>query len=379
MPVEPLRFKRLVIHEVAIPFRFRFRHAAAERRMAESLILELEAEDGTKGFGECIPRSYVTGESLQSAVKDLKELWWPKVKALCLDVASPRETLLPIYGEADELGRTAGYAGIDIAVFDCWARYFKVPGGQLFGIAAKPEAKVRLTAPIGLGRGSRFVAYAYMVAGFRNFKAKVGDSEDVARLGVLRRTIGFEPTLTIDANGIWTYEQALAKLTELGPLDITTVEQPLAKADIVNLAKLARATGLPMRADESLCNRRDAEALAKLYDGIQWNIRLAKVGGFSGALALIERARALGIRYQLGAMVGETSLLTAALRALLPIAEPVMAESSFPRVLLTLDPFDGGPAAFSSWALPLGAKPGLGVKLRRESLTRHTVGATRLD
>ena len=47
---------------VDLPFRIVFRHAAATRLTSESLFLRMRLDDGAEGWGECLPRAYVSGE-----------------------------------------------------------------------------------------------------------------------------------------------------------------------------------------------------------------------------------------------------------------------------------------------------------------------------
>jgi L-alanine-DL-glutamate epimerase-like enolase superfamily enzyme len=127
-------------------------------------------------------------------------------------------------------------------------------------------------------------------------------------------------------------------------------------------------------ADESLCSVQDAEALLPVGAGIRWNLRLAKVGGFTGLLELAALARTHGIPCQLGALVGETSILTAAARACLGITDFRWVESAFPRLLLRTDPVVGGALATRPVAAPLSnTTPGLGVALAERAVKRLLV------
>ena len=53
---------------VDLPFRTPFKHAAAERESSSSVFLRCETESGTVGYGESLPRDYVTGESRDGVV-----------------------------------------------------------------------------------------------------------------------------------------------------------------------------------------------------------------------------------------------------------------------------------------------------------------------
>jgi len=56
-----------------LPFRFSFGHALAERRDSTNVYVRLLLDDGTVGYGEGVPREYVTGETVESAVTALCE------------------------------------------------------------------------------------------------------------------------------------------------------------------------------------------------------------------------------------------------------------------------------------------------------------------
>ena len=47
-----------------LPFVGAFSHAAAERSRSSSIVVRLQTDDGTVGFGEGCPREYVTGETM---------------------------------------------------------------------------------------------------------------------------------------------------------------------------------------------------------------------------------------------------------------------------------------------------------------------------
>ena len=50
-----------------------FGHARASRDESDDLILVVEL-DGVSGVGECVPRDYVTGESVDIAIASLRRL-----------------------------------------------------------------------------------------------------------------------------------------------------------------------------------------------------------------------------------------------------------------------------------------------------------------
>ncbi|RMF77511.1 MAG: hypothetical protein D6744_11285, partial [Planctomycetota bacterium] len=97
-------------------------------------------------------------------------------------------------------------------------------------------------------------------------------------------------------------------------------------------------TALDIIADESLLTIEDGQRLLDL-GGVQvFNVRIAKNGGLLPALRLAHTALAAGRDVQLGCLVGETSILTAAGIAFLSVCPRVrFVEGAFGSLLLKGD------------------------------------------
>ncbi|MBN2711011.1 MAG: hypothetical protein JXR97_01055 [Planctomycetes bacterium] len=403
-----LKFTRCELVEVKIPFRFSFKHNLAERREANNIIVILHTSTGHIGYGEILPRPYLTGETVASAWDDLELLWWPKLRELSFEARNPASnffnekykkddtpagawimrpgttrdyfnTIRPIYDEADHARRTGSYAGLDIAAFDAWCRATNRPGNSMFG---QPPAQADLSAVItgGSVRSARRLAHIFKWLGFKHFKLKVGENNDHNRLATVRKIIGYNRDLRVDANAAWDVTQAISMIKRFKEHRISSVEQPVpAEIEASELARIQEETGVALMADESLCTRQDAEKLAEAGASKIWNVRLAKVGGFSGMLEMIRLARDNFVRLHLGVLVGETSCLAAAGRACLGTAKFAHVEYGFPRVLLKNDPFRGGPGGYFGTGHPLSSAPGLGVRLIESKLNAVTVRRKVLD
>src|SRR2546421_5634845 len=69
---ELVKVAELTAYHVRIPLRKTIRHASHSRQSSENLVVRCVLEDGTEGFGEGVPREYVTGETAESAVRLLR-------------------------------------------------------------------------------------------------------------------------------------------------------------------------------------------------------------------------------------------------------------------------------------------------------------------
>jgi len=391
-----LRFTRLELREITIPFRFAFKHSLAVRRQARNLILTLHTDAGTVGYGEVIPRRYLTGETIAGAWEDIRSQFWPALSQLPLKKQEyPYQALQPLLLWASGQRRTAAYAGIDLAVWDAWAKAANRPGYALFG--QRRSLPLPLTGPLGAGSFHYLWRTAKLMKflGFLEYKLKVGNVQDLPAVQLLRRIIGPHCDLRVDANAGWQADQAIAMMQQLHQFGVSSVEQPIPAGDFQELGRVQREGGLPVVADESLCTLEDARQLLEHRAAAIWNLRLAKIGGFTGFLALLQAAgyplppeingtppttgrrpeKRPGYRPQihLGVLVGETSLISAAARACLGLCPYIHVEYGYPRILLKLDPFQGDPGGYSGTAKPLGEAPGLGVTPRTQLLERLTV------
>jgi L-alanine-DL-glutamate epimerase-like enolase superfamily enzyme len=207
--MQTVRLAALELVEWRIPLRFAFKHHLAERRETHGLLAVVRTACGAAGYGEALPRAYLTGETVESAAHDIQTRWWPAVRNLefPVDAGSAHavlDTLAPVYQEADAARKTASYAAIDIAIVDACARAVNLPGRSLWG---ETPSSIPLTATIpGLSaRKAVWLARAFRWLGFRDFKLKMGrgDLENGDRLRAVRRAIGRGASLRIDANGAW--------------------------------------------------------------------------------------------------------------------------------------------------------------------------------
>ena len=146
------------------------------------------------------------------------------------------------------------------------------------------------------------------------------------------------------------------------------------------MLRVRHETGVTVIADESLVTLNDAASLIRMEACDVFNIRVSKCGGLLASNHIAQVGLDAGIQVQVGAQVGETSLLSAAgrhLAAHLPGVEYV--EGSFGTHLLSED-ISPEPVMFGYEGrgdLLLGE--GLGVKVDDEALERLADDSVRVD
>jgi muconate cycloisomerase len=377
---------------VKIPLRRPIRHASHRREDTDNVVVRCQLEDGTVGHGEGVPRDYVTGETIDSALELLTGSDLGAQLTSCADfpaavALAENLGLKPVTGDDRGIQGNAARCAVEVAVLDAYGQHFREPLAHITQRAAPecyaPRPWVRYSGAITSARGLklRVTGWIQRFYGFHHVKVKVGipGYDDVKRLRIIRRTAGRKMDLRIDANEAWTPEEAAQRIGELAPVGISSVEQPVAHEHLGCLAKLRRQVKVPIMLDESLCGRIDAERATAEEACDLFNIRLSKCGGFLPSLRLVEFARRHGLRCQLGCQVGETAILSAAGRHFASsVADLRYLEGSYDRHLVreALGARDitfqrGGKAP----ALP---GPGLGIAIDPEALQRVTVRSVRL-
>jgi L-alanine-DL-glutamate epimerase-like enolase superfamily enzyme len=58
-----MRVRQLTVYVVRLPLKRPFTHATAARHDSENVFIRCELADGTTGWGDGVPRDYVTGET----------------------------------------------------------------------------------------------------------------------------------------------------------------------------------------------------------------------------------------------------------------------------------------------------------------------------
>ena len=373
---------------VDLPFRRPFEHAAASRVASDSIFLKCITESGTVGFGETLPRDYVTGETREQAFLLLKEKVLPHLVGMAFEsVDDVRSFLQRSDGKAPpewvspHTPQTAAWAAVDLGLLDAIGREFNEP--IRFGGQGRVDPAFRYSAVLSAGRGLPFLTSLLRIRllGFRNAKLKVADKGAIPAVRLARLVLGRSLDLRVDANMAWDRPQAASIMQSLSRYGIRLFEQPVRADDIEGLARLVRDTGLGVMVDEGVTDRDSLETLIARRACTAINIRISKCGGLVASFNRCLRARAEDLTLQVGCQVGESSLLSAAQLILLAGSQGVKyGEGCFGRYLLREDPgeplmqfgYGGRPPA-----LPTG--PGLGVQvdekvLRRFSVRRETIG-----
>ncbi len=384
-----MRVVELVAYHVRIPLRKPIRHASYTRTESDNLVVRCRLENGVQGYGEGVPREYVTGETIDAAFELLRQ---SNLADFCANNdlgnfaeatgAVSRFALAAVADDPRQCKGNATRCAVELALLDAYGRHFGQPVSAMTRLVAEdlwqPRDRVQYSGAITSARGfkARIAAWSMWLYGFSQCKIKVGIAgyDDVTRLEIIRRRVGKKMDLRVDANEAWKPDEVAARIHELEPFGITSVEQPVAHEDVACLAEARKQVATPIMHDESLCSMYDAEQAVAHGTCDLFNLRLSKCGGFIPSLRLAQFARRHGLGYQLGCQVGETAILSAAGRHFAAGVRDIRyLEGSYDRRLvreaLGRQDITFG---YGGWA-PALTGPGLGIEIDETALARVTV------
>jgi muconate cycloisomerase len=208
-----------------------------------------------------------------------------------------------------------------------------------------------------------------------NLKVKVGSdtSYNETILALCRKILGEKFDLRVDANSAWSAADANAQMEICARYGVRVIEQPFPSSTHVEEAVRMARKSFAIMADEGVLTSTDIGTLASSGSAQILNFRLSKNGGISRVLALAAQAESQGLSYQLGCMVGETTILSCLGRitaSILPA--PLYVEGSYDDILLDES------IAVPSFSFGLGGKApivrnaGMGYQIDKIQLEKFT-------
>ncbi|GAC1540158.1 MAG: hypothetical protein NVS2B7_12230 [Herpetosiphon sp.] len=295
-----MRLYRIRCHPYCVPFRENFATARGTLPVREGAILVLTDEGGISGVGEIAPLpSY--GATVSDAIR-LLQRWCDAVTAPSITDATSEFTCWCSAQGFDGHGVAALACAIDTAAADLQSRRASVSVAAWLADREISLPTVAVNATLGAGNGAALSSAAAhaSAAGFNVVKLKVGVAaslaEERARIVAVRRAIGPQLELRLDANGAWDERTARALLGSIEPGMVQLVEQPVPPGDLAALARLRGAfAGILIAADEAAATPQAARAVVEQGAADVLVVKPVVVGGLSSALDIVKMASTAGL------------------------------------------------------------------------------------
>ena len=369
-----MQINKVNVYQVLLPFSADFTHSLRKRSSAKNIVAEVIAEQGKiKGYGEGAPRSYVTGESQESATISIKDfIKQNNFPWKLYDVSQIWEFVdnLP-HGKEHHCALCA----IETALLDALG---KKQNNYIIDYFPKDfrTDKIYYGATIPMDNKERITELCRLIKKMKinKLRIKIGKNFDQNKeiIETVSHMFMGNYDLRVDINGAADRDLAPKQLQFMKQYGIRIIEQPMMpdNINIADYAKLAQTYGMILMADESACSLQDVKRLYKEGSYKMINVRLSKCGGFRNSLKIIDYLRLNKIPFKIGCHLGESGILSAAGRILsLLCSDAVYYDGSYDKYLLNKNITDNDVSfGLSGEAGPLDG-PGLGVKINEQNLS----------
>jgi len=365
-----MRIVRATVFPVRIPMRAPLVLTYATRTACRSLLLKLEADDGTTGWGEAVPLREVTGER-RSDVREALE----RVAAERLIGSDPaNRDPLRVALRRDLASLPSARCAALTALADLRARALGIPLARLLG-GSRDRLPACLT--IGIADEEATVARAReaVSTGFPVLKLKVGKDADTdaARVRAVRAAVGEHVRILIVANQGYDVPTAVGFIEAVRDCRPELVEQPVAAADLAGLTEVTHRSPVPVAADEAVTDSASLARILATGAARAVNIKLLKCGGPDEAELMVRMAEAAGIPAMIGCGIETGVGISAGLAVALGAANVrwIDLDGAFG---LEADPVANGGARLEAGFQSMGSGPGLGLDVDEGVLDRYRDG-----
>jgi len=267
----------------------------------EDLVVIIECDDGSVGYGEGAPTPVITGETIGSMTATI-DFIKPHLIGLEID---DLDTILKVMHSVI-IRNTTAKSALEIALYDLKAQSEKLPLYKMLG-GTKTIFQTDIT--ISMGEIDKMISDSLdaVQLGYDILKIKIGDDpkKDVERVIAIDAALDKKIKLRLDANQGWTAEECVELLHALEKRGIIAefIEQPVAADDIEGLKYIKERVQTPLLADESIFSLKDARKLLEMQAINYVNIKLAKTAGITQALELADLSADFGVKCMIGCML----------------------------------------------------------------------------
>ncbi len=364
-----MKIRRIEPIAVRIPMKKPVVMAGVEIRMAENVLVRVEADDGSVGWGEAASAPTMTGETIESMLAAIAYL----SPAVLGQAADDIGRILAVL-DARMYGNYGAKAAIEIALHDLIGRAASRPACELLG--GKRRSRMRLMAVIGTGDFAADLkqAESHKAQGYAAFKIKVGIDQplrDAERTRAICERIGADSLISADANQGYSTEQAVHYVQALAGSRLDFLEQPVRGDNVAGMAQVAAAAGaIAIAADEGIHSHNDIRLHHEARAARGASLKTIKLCGMRGVLEAGRLCDSLGMKVNVAAKTGESSIACAA---------ALHVAAALPQIdwALTLthnglaDDLTARPIAITGGQVDVLERPGLGIDVDEERVRRY--------
>lgn len=368
-----------------LPPRRDFKWAGLQVDLGSFALVRVTTRDGVVGYGEAIPLpdwggdfGRHAGETVATVIRIVTDVLAPALTGTDPTAVTAARTIM----DRAAIGNVYAKNAVDMALHDAWGKIVGLPVYKLLGGAVRESVAIAHMVGLMPEDDALEEATGAVADGVKALQIKGGvdAGRDIRLTAALRRELGPDVLLRLDANQGYGHAKAAIRIVEqLAGAGVDLVEQPA--AGLAYMAEVTARSPVPIVADESCWDIHDALDLVATRGADCISIYLAKAGGFVGArkVAAIAEARHIScdVNGSIESAIGNAANVHFALAmpaVTLPAVIPVSASAgAHPYQVAGRyyedDVIDVAFAVKDGAILPLDA-PGLGIVVNEAKLAR---------
>lgn len=292
-----MKIERVELHHISQRLVHPFRTSFGVELDRPCILVAVYSE-GLVGWGECVAHSDpgYSYETVETAWHVLRDFLVPAV--LGRDITAPADV---VNSYRRVRGHPMAKAALENAVWDLLARAQGVPlsrllGGQRERVEVGVSIGIQPTLEALLARVDHFVAQ-----GYGRIKLKIEPGWELEPLTQVRKRYP-DIRLMADANSAFSLDHA-GLFQQMDDLNLLMIEQPLHYDDIADHAKLQARLKTPICLDESIHSPNHARWAIEIGACRVINMKVARVGGLTNAVAIHDMCAEAGIPLWCGGML----------------------------------------------------------------------------
>jgi len=367
-----MKIDSLTLHHISMPLVSPFETSFGRETGRQCIILTLQAE-GLTGYGECVASrdpgySYETSGTTWHILKDFIALLILGQEIQDADDYQKRVERIR--------GHHLAKAAVEMALWDLLG---KRDGKSLKEMFGGTREKVEVGVSIGIQESASALVRtvdSYVEQGYNRVKIKIKPGREVDETIAVRAAYPIL-RLQVDANSAYTLESAQV-LKAIDDLNLLLIEQPLFEDDIWDHRLLQADFKTPICLDESIVSARHARYALEMQACKIINIKAARVGGLSQAIAIHDLCQVQNMPVWCGGMletgIGRASNLALASLPGFVLPGDISASDRYYQRDITHERF----LLNADSTIDVPNQPGLGVTIDEEALKQFTLSEVML-
>ncbi len=334
---------------------------------AKNTVIKIYCDQGLYGVGECCPYRSIHGETQPGTVAFAKDLAAVLIGEDPTDIMKHVMTMNRMI-----VGNASVKCAFDMALYDLSSKLSELP---LYKYLHGNKDKTIVTDnTVSLLDVDSMVkkAESFVSKGFKILKLKLGQRpaiNDIERVRSIRKSVGEDIVIRIDANQGWNYIEAKKALFAMQDFNIEHCEEPIHANNLLDQIRLNAESPIPIMADESVFNHHDALRIVSSNAADLINIKLGKAGGICNAMKIASIAEAADMYCQVGSFSESRLGITALVHFDLAWHNIIFHDLDSP-LMLSEDPVIGGMEYSKDWQVTISDDFGHGADFDPSFLKR---------